>query len=190
MQPELAENLSNSDRVSRLQDMVDALAHSLYNAIHYVQYRAPMTVVNPVYPVTQANVNSEEEETFKRNMKLRAGEITQMVKKLNLAVNELPERVETSADFAPTYARLQEENRLRTQELLQTIDIAETLLEKVQSAQQSIIETETAWTMRHARPALEEDNDMVEDAVEAAVAHEEAPTPTLDIAAMEAISQP
>ncbi|KAJ3349338.1 hypothetical protein GGF32_005660 [Allomyces javanicus] len=128
----LVEHISNRDRITVLQDQIEGFATKLHDATAYMNVRAAMAVVNPQFPVTRVNVNSEEEETFKRNLDDFARDITQRTKDICALIDTLPPALATPETF----------HGVALDELKQSITVGERMLEAIRRTEQAILDAE------------------------------------------------
>ncbi|KNE59460.1 hypothetical protein AMAG_03737 [Allomyces macrogynus ATCC 38327] len=145
----LVEHISNRDRITVLQDQIEGFATKLHDATAYMNVRAAMAVVNPQFPVTRVNVNSEEEETFKRNLDDFARDITQRTKDICAVIDTLPPVLATPETFQPAFDRLDAEHGVALDELKQSITVGERMLEAIRRTEKAILDAELQFAQGH-----------------------------------------
>ncbi|KNE61133.1 hypothetical protein AMAG_06885 [Allomyces macrogynus ATCC 38327] len=145
----LVEHISNRDRITVLQDQIEGFATKLHDATAYMNVRAAMAVVNPQFPVTRVNVNSEEEETFKRNLDDFARDITQRTKDICALIDTLPPVLATPETFQPAFDRLDAEHGVALDELKQSITVGERMLDAIRRTEQTILDAEPQFAQGH-----------------------------------------
>ncbi|KAJ3372819.1 hypothetical protein GGF31_001356 [Allomyces arbusculus] len=145
----LVEHISNRDRITVLQDQIESFATKLHDATAYMNVRAAMAVVNPQFPVTRVNVNSEEEETFKRNLDDFARDITQRTKDICALIDTLPPVLATPETFQPAFDRLDAEHGVALDVLKQSITVGERMLDAIRRTEQVILDAELQFAQGH-----------------------------------------
>jgi mediator of RNA polymerase II transcription subunit 21 len=129
-----------SDRLTQLQDVVNLLADHLCNATGVLQETARPSRFND-FEQNSSTTNSNVDNNGDDYSQLFAQLITRTTSELVALIDSLPTIPSTDDDLAEQHAQLElleQENREATLKLEQTTELAEYLLEQVQTCLQSL----------------------------------------------------
>ncbi|KAG0163713.1 hypothetical protein DFQ28_011350 [Apophysomyces sp. BC1034] len=99
------------DRVTQLQDSIDAMARMFTNSIHYVHEKSAMAELNKDMPVAQQKMQAEPPEVFRPNMQELVTDLVKKAKEIDALIEVLPGIKHTEDDQIKTLQDLEEENK-------------------------------------------------------------------------------
>ncbi|KAF7731382.1 hypothetical protein EC973_000190 [Apophysomyces ossiformis] len=100
------------DRVTQLQDSIDAMARMFTNSIHYVHEKSAMAELNKDIPVAQQKVQAESPEIFQANMQELVTDLVKKAKEIDALIEVLPGIKHSEDDQIRKLQDLEEENKL------------------------------------------------------------------------------
>ncbi|KAI7905657.1 uncharacterized protein BX663DRAFT_500501 [Cokeromyces recurvatus] len=78
------------DRLTQLQDAIDAMARMFTNSIYYVHEKSGMAELNKDIPVAQPKVQADDPVVFQENMKELVSDLVKKAKEIDSLIEILP----------------------------------------------------------------------------------------------------
>ncbi|KAI8382919.1 hypothetical protein BD560DRAFT_385477 [Blakeslea trispora] len=78
------------DRLTQLQDAIDAMARMFTNSIYYVHEKSGMAELNPEIPVTQPKVQADDPQVFQDNVRELVSDLVKKAKEIDALIEVLP----------------------------------------------------------------------------------------------------
>ncbi|KAG1150768.1 hypothetical protein G6F37_002029 [Rhizopus arrhizus] len=100
------------DRLTQLQDAIDAMARMFTNSIYYVHEKSSMAELNKEIPVSQPKVQADDPQVFKENMHELVSDLVKKAKEIDSLIEVLPGIQQTEEEQIDILKALEEENKV------------------------------------------------------------------------------
>ncbi|KAI7892650.1 uncharacterized protein EV154DRAFT_504397 [Mucor mucedo] len=104
------------DRLTQLQDAIDAMARMFTNSIYYVHEKSGMAELNKDIPVAQPKIQADEPHVFQENMRELASDLVKKAKEIDALIEVLPGIDQTEDEQIDLLRSLEQENQIANEE--------------------------------------------------------------------------
>ncbi|KAI9363155.1 hypothetical protein BD770DRAFT_380911 [Pilaira anomala] len=104
------------DRLTQLQDAIDAMSRMFTNSIYYVHEKSGMAELNNDIPVAQPKIQADEPQVFQENMRELASDLVKKAKEIDALIEVLPGIDQTEDEQIDILRSLEEENRIANED--------------------------------------------------------------------------
>ncbi|KAJ8661912.1 hypothetical protein O0I10_002243 [Lichtheimia ornata] len=122
------------DRLTQLQDGIDAMARMLTNSLFYVHEKSSMAQLNDSIPIAQPKVQADPPEVFQQNLHELAGDLVKKAKEIDALIEVLPGIKNTEEEQMELLKELEEKNKQANEEY-------EAAVREMESVQAKVTET-------------------------------------------------
>ncbi|KAG2217710.1 hypothetical protein INT45_009073 [Circinella minor] len=99
------------DRLTQLQDAIDAMARMLTNSLFYVHEKSTMAELNNQISIAQPKIQADPPEEFNQNMHELATDLVKKAKEIDALIEVLPGIKNSEEDQIRILEELEEENK-------------------------------------------------------------------------------
>ncbi|CAO0799794.1 unnamed protein product [Mucor circinelloides] len=134
------------DRLTQLQDAIDAMARMFTNSIYYVHEKSGMAELNKDIPVAQPKIQADEPEVFQENMRELASDLVKKAKEIDALIEVLPGVQQTEEEQIDLLKALEEENRIANEEYEAAVKEMELVKQQINQSLRAIADEQSQST--------------------------------------------
>ncbi|EPB92945.1 hypothetical protein HMPREF1544_00019 [Mucor circinelloides 1006PhL] len=134
------------DRLTQLQDAIDAMARMFTNSIYYVHEKSGMAELNKDIPVAQPKIQADEPEVFQENMRELASDLVKKAKEIDALIEVLPGVQQTEEEQIDLLKALEEENRIVNEEYEAAVKEMELVKQQINQSLRAIADEQSQST--------------------------------------------
>ncbi|KAL0135013.1 mediator complex, subunit Med21 [Mucor lusitanicus] len=131
------------DRLTQLQDAIDAMARMFTNSIYYVHEKSGMAELNKDIPVAQPKIQADEPEVFQENMRELASDLVKKAKEIDALIEVLPGVQQTEEEQINLLKSLEEENRIANEEYEAAVKEMELVKQQINQSLRAIADEQS-----------------------------------------------
>ncbi|KAK4509494.1 uncharacterized protein ATC70_007846 [Mucor velutinosus] len=131
------------DRLTQLQDAIDAMARMFTNSIYYVHEKSGMAELNKGIPVAQPKIQADKPEVFQDNMKELASDLVKKAKEIDALIEVLPGVQQTEEEQINLLKSLEEENRIANEEYEAAVKEMELVKQQINQSLRAIADEQS-----------------------------------------------
>ncbi|KAI8580911.1 hypothetical protein K450DRAFT_235185 [Umbelopsis ramanniana AG] len=131
------------DRLTQLQDAVDAMARMFTNSIYYVHEKSAMAALSDNIPVIHPKVQADPPDIFQQNMKELVSDIVKKGQEIDRLIEALPGISRTEEEQIEQLSLLEEENAKANQEYEKAVADTESLMAEITQALRRITDEQS-----------------------------------------------
>ncbi|KAI8881931.1 hypothetical protein K501DRAFT_222162 [Backusella circina FSU 941] len=122
------------DRLTQLQNSIDAMARMFTNSIYYVHEKSAMVELNSELPVSNPKVLADDPQVFQDNIKELVSDLVKKTKEVDTLIEALPGIKDTEEEQVDILKKLEEDNKEANQEYEEAVKELESVKNQISQA--------------------------------------------------------